>query len=158
MDNYTHFQITHCSALHMAYLAHTGVERVENTFQQALQWAKAHQCLAQPHTQMCRVFHDSFRTTKASEVRMSIGVATPFHLPESDLMQYQVLAKGQYLIGHFTLHIPEFEQAWTRLFMQLHTLGLQKADGNPYELYHNDSNTHPEGKCLVELRIPVQAV
>lgn len=143
-------------ALHLAYLPHTGVEGIENSFQKALLWAQAHQLLIQPNIHMCRAFHDSFKVTEAHQVRMSIGVAAPSPLPTDGGMHALLLPEGKYLVGHFTLHIPEFEQAWTGLFMQLHELGLRKAEGAPYELYLNNPSTHPEGKCEVVLCIPVK--
>jgi len=33
--------------------------------------------------------------------------------------------------------------------------GFKKADGNPFEIFHNNFREHPENKAIVDFYIPV---
>jgi AraC family transcriptional regulator len=34
--------------------------------------------------------------------------------------------------------------------------GYKRADGNPFEIYHNNFDEHPEKKSIVDFYIPVR--
>jgi AraC family transcriptional regulator len=60
----------------LAYITQIGVNGIDNAFQRIIKWAKPKGLLAKDDSNVCRVFHDSFKVTDAEKVRMSIGVRT----------------------------------------------------------------------------------
>ncbi|MBN2130510.1 MAG: GyrI-like domain-containing protein, partial [Sedimentisphaerales bacterium] len=68
-----------------------------------------------------------------------------------------VVAAGRYAVGRFELLPTEYEQAWATIMGGwLPESGYQCDDKPCYELYHNDPKTHPEGRCIVDICIPVK--
>jgi AraC family transcriptional regulator len=140
----------------LAYLSHRGVAGVEQTFEKLLRWAGPKGIMAQKGATVCRLFHDSFKTTDADKVRMSIGIAGLPDPKESSEISWTRIPAGKYLVGHFEIVMPDFEKAWTGMFLSMQDMGYKKAEAVPYELYHNDFRQHPEGKCRVEMCIAVE--
>ncbi|HMX03880.1 MAG TPA: AraC family transcriptional regulator [Chitinophagales bacterium] len=142
--------------LHFAYLTQIGVDGIESTFQQVLKWAGPKAILSKDETFISRVFHDSFKVTDESKVRMSIGIASRHELPDDQHMSSGVISGGKTFIGRFEITLEEFEPAWNSIFIEMHDRGYNKADGFPYELYHNNPANHPEKKYIVDLCIPIE--
>ena len=63
---------------------------------------------------------------------------------------------GKFIVGRFEIGLNEFEKSWTGLFLWMNENGYQKADENPFEIYHNNFNEHPERKAIVDFYIPVE--
>ncbi|MFN8274667.1 MAG: AraC family transcriptional regulator [Flavobacteriaceae bacterium] len=141
---------------YLAYLTHIGVDALEESFEKIIQWALPKGLLDQQDTYVCRVFHDSFKITDPAKVRMSIGIAAHHKMPAQGLVQQTSWPGGRTLVARFTIEPPEFEASWNSLFIWMSEKGYQKADRNPFEIYHNNFNEHPEQKCIVDLCIPIE--
>lgn len=140
---------------HLAYLPQIGERGIEDTFQRIIDWAVPKGLLGRENTHVCRVFHDSFRNTAAENVRMSIGILTDQVINADGEIRLATLEKGRSIVGHLTIEPREFESAWVSLFEWMQVHGYQKAAQDPYEIYHNNYNDHPEKKCIVDLFIPI---
>ncbi|MBU2045197.1 MAG: GyrI-like domain-containing protein, partial [Bacteroidetes bacterium] len=66
------------------------------------------------------------------------------------------IEKAKCIVGHFEIGLHEFEKSWTGLFIWMNENGYKKADRNPFEIYHNNFNEHPQRKCMVDFCIPVE--
>lgn len=140
----------------VAYLNQVGKNGVEQTFEKLLRWAGPKSILQQDGTCLCRLFHDSFKTTEEDKVRMSIGISG-LAQPKNDAeISWMLIPAGKYLVGSFEIRMEDFEKAWTGLFVTMQERGFRKAEGAPMELYYNDFRQHPEGKSRVDLCIPVK--
>lgn len=139
-----------------AYVTHIGVEGLEKAFQKIVQWCTPKQILENNRSKIIRVFHDSFKITNPDKVRMSIGVTLTETIAVNGELNIGHLPKGKYIVGHYELLIEDLEKAWTGLFIWMNENGYKKADHNPFELYHNDFNKHPEKKAILDLYIPVE--
>lgn len=147
-------EVKEVGPLHIAYLTHIGVDRLELAFQRILKWAQTKDLL-QPDIPLVRIFHDSFKVTAPGKVRMSIGVAVPDGLEVDGEMSLTNIPKAKCIVGRFEIHPVEFEKAWNATFLWMAENKFRKADGNPFELYRNNPSTHPENKCIVDLCIPI---
>jgi AraC family transcriptional regulator len=80
--------------------------------------------------------------------------------PETDIegeIGSNVVVGGRYAVGRFELLPSEYEEAWTTIMGGwLPESGYQCDDEPCYELYHNDPKTHPEGKSIVDICVPVK--
>ena len=139
-----------------AYVTHIGVEGVEKAFQKIIQWCAPKQILEDHSSKIIRVFHDSFKITAPDKVRMSIGVTLTEKIKTHGDISIAELPKGKYIVGSYELSIEDLEKAWTGLFIWMNENGYKKADYNPFEVYNNDFNKHPEKKAIIDLYIPVE--
>ncbi|WP_428224945.1 AraC family transcriptional regulator [Flavobacterium sp.] len=141
--------------MHFAFVTQLGTEGIPQAFEKIVKWAQPKELLNKEQHYLCRVFHDSFKITDTDKVRMSIGLLTPSLTTVSGEISSTVLAAGKNIVGRFTIVPVEFEKAWNSMFLWMTENGYTKADRNPFEIYLNDSRTHPENKCIVDLYIPI---
>lgn len=148
-------EITEMPKMNLAYVTQIGVNGIDNAFQRIVKWAVPKGLLAKNDTNVCRVFHDSFKVTDADKVRMSIGILTSQDITVDGDVGLTTIEKGKNIIGHFVIEPNEFEKSWDSLFIWMNENGYKKADRYPFEIYHNNFNEHPEKKCIVDLHIPI---
>ncbi|MCB2156725.1 AraC family transcriptional regulator [bacterium] len=148
----------------VAYIRHTGpfkgdAKLFEGLFARLCQWAGPRGLLQFPKTQMLATYHDDPNITEEDKLRLSVCVTVPPETVVDGEIGKMTIAGGKYAVARFELLPPEFEDAWTGLmggwFPQS---GYQPGDGLCYELYHNDPKQHPEGRCVVDLCVPVKAL
>lgn len=149
-------EIIEMPKMNLAYVTQIGVNGIDNAFQRILKWAIPKGILAKTDTNICRVFHDSFKVTDAAKVRMSIGILTSHELKVENEIELTKIEKGKNIVGHFIIEPNEFEKSWDSLFIWMNENGYKKADRYPFEIYHNNFNEHPEKKCIVDLFIPIE--
>lgn len=149
-------EIKEMPTLNLAYVTQIGVNGIDEAFQRILKWAIPKGLLANKETNVCRVFHDSFKVTDADKVRMSIGILTNQELTADNEIGLAELEKGKNIVGRFIIEPKEFEKSWDSLFIWMNENGYKKADRYPFEIYHNNMNEHPEKKCIVDLCIPIE--
>ncbi len=149
-------EIKEMPVMNLAYVTQIGMDGLENAFYKIVKWATPKNLLSMPNTNICRLFHDSFRITDADKVRMSIGIRTDQHVAVDGEVGFTKIEQGKNIVGHFIIEPKEFEQSWSSLFIWMNENGYKKADRYPYEIYYNNVNEHPEKKCIVDLIIPIE--
>ncbi|HMW39077.1 MAG: AraC family transcriptional regulator [Saprospiraceae bacterium] len=142
--------------LNLAYVTQIGEKGIESAFEKIVKWAMPREILSKRNTNVCRVFHDSFKITDADKVRMSIGIASDQEIKVDGEIGLTSIAAGRNIVGHYEIAPEEFEKAWSALFIWMNENGYKKAERNPFEIYHNNYNEHPEKKCIVDLIIPIE--
>ena len=149
-------EIKEIPELHFASISHIGVNGVENAFNKLIKWAIPKRLMHHSDTKMARIFYDSFKVTAPDKVRMGISMLTSNDFLEEGEIYKASIKKGKYIIGNFEIILADFENSWTSLFVWMNDHGCKKAEGNPFEIYHNDFREHPENKCLVDMYIPIE--
>ncbi|WP_199769357.1 AraC family transcriptional regulator [Flavivirga eckloniae] len=149
-------EIKNVPELKLASITHFGTEGVEHVFYRLIKWATSNGLMENSENKIVRIFHDSFKITDPSKVRMSISILTntPFTL-EKDI-HTEVIKKNKCIVGRFEITPNDFEKSWSSLFIWMNENGYKKAETNPFEIYHNDFRKHPENKCIVDLFIPIE--
>ncbi|MDD7887186.1 GyrI-like domain-containing protein [Flavivirga sp. 57AJ16] len=149
-------EIKEVPELKFASMTHFGVHGIENVFDKLIKWGQAKGLMANSETKMARIFHDSFKITDPDKVRMSICLLTdrPFVL-EGEIASGSI-KKNKCMVGRFEITPHDFEKSWSSLFIWMNENGFKKAEGNPFEIYHNDFREHLENKCIVDLHIPIE--
>jgi len=105
-------------------------------------------------TKILTIFHDSFRDTPANKVRMSACVTKSSALEDS-LLDNIIIEACTCIIGDFKIDLHEFPNSWASLYAWMNTNGYKTTNQDPFEIYHNDYQTHPEKKCIVSMYIPI---
>ena len=64
---------------------------------------------------------------------------------------------GTYAEARFELLPDEYADAWNAVFgAWMPESGYKPSDGPPFERYLNDPKQHPEGRCVVDICVPVE--
>jgi len=141
--------------LHFATLTQIGVAGLQNAFSRLMNWAKPKGLLADPNFKMGTIFYDSFKVTAPDKVRMKACLLTAKAITSEGDIETLTLAPQKCIVASFEIGPDEFEKSWTSLFLWMNENGYSKADKQPFEIYHNNFNEHPEKKCLVDMHIPI---
>jgi AraC family transcriptional regulator len=139
----------------LAYVSGIGPQNLEHAYQKLVQWA-APKGLLSKQSKMVTIYHDSFKVTEENKVRVSACLALKAPVNTSGEIGLTSIEEGRYVVGNFEIGLDEFTKSWTGLFVWMNENGYQKADRNPFEIYHNNFKEHPERKCIVDFCIPIE--
>tara|TARA_B100001167_G_C16743239_1_gene292113 strand:- start:439 stop:1197 length:759 start_codon:yes stop_codon:yes gene_type:complete len=148
-------EITEMPKMNLAYVSSLGPQNLENTYQKLIQWATP-KALMNEETKLITLYHDSFKVTQANKVRMSACLLIDQPVEVSGEIGLTSIEAGKFIKGSFKIGVDEFEKSWTGLFLWMNENGYQKADRNPFEIYHNNYQEHPEKKAIVDFYIPIE--
>lgn len=148
-------EIKEVQKMNVAYISCIGSQNLGNSFEKLIQWATP-KGLMNDQTKMMTIYHDSFKFTDANKVRMSASIL--LNKPEEieGEVGLTTIETGKFIVGSFIIGVDEFEKSWTGLFVWMNDNGYKKADREPFEIYYNNFNEHPEKKAIVDFYIPIQ--
>ncbi len=148
--------------IYVAYIRHIGPYKCDSQLFESLinrlfKWAGPRNLLNFPGTKVISVYHDDPRITDESKLRLSVCISVKEETEVDGEIGKMKIPGGKYAVARFELANNEYEDAWKAVYGGwLPESGYQPADSFPYELYLNDPKEHPEGKCIVEIHIPVK--
>ena len=148
-------EIKEIANLELAYVTSIGEHGVATAYDTLVKWATPLGLLKHPDTKMVTIYHDSFKTTTPEKIRISACITLTEPVKVSGNIGRTSIEKGKFIVGSFVIGLSEFEKSWNGLFIWMAENGYKKADGNPFEIYHNDYRIHPEKKCIVDYCIPI---
>lgn len=89
--------------------------------------------------------------------RVDVCITVPEDVSVDGEIGKTTVPGGRYAVGHFELLPTEYEDAWTAIMGGwLPESGYQCDDRPCFESYLNDPKQHPEGKCIVDIHVPVK--
>lgn len=143
--------------LKVAYLIHQGkMEAVENTYHKLMKWAYPKGLMRQESLRMLTVYHDSPKITDEDKIRMSVCLTLNTEVKTEGEVSIKEIPEAKCVVSRLEITSSEFQQAWESSFVWMSEHGFKKADQDPYEIFYNNPNEHPEGKCIVDICIPVE--
>lgn len=148
-------EIKEVPKLDLAFITQIGVEGLPAAFNRLVKWAIPKGLMQSDDFKLGRIYHDSFKITAPEKVRMSVFLTLKEPVDVSGEIGLTSIEAGKYIVGSFVIEPKDFGQAWSGLYNWMNEKGYQKADRNPFEIYHNNFNEHPEKKCIVDLYIPI---
>lgn len=141
--------------MEFAYISCIGPQNLSNAFQNLINWA-APKGLMNNETKMATIYYDSFKVTEPSKVRMNACLLLKQPVKTDGEIGLTSTQKGKYIVGSYEIGVHEFEKSWTGLFVWMNENGYKKANREPFEIYHNNFNEHPEKKAIVDFYIPIE--
>jgi len=147
--------------MNVAYVRHIGPYQGDEAlfaalFDKLCTWAGPRGLLNEK-AQMMAVYHDNPDITESKKLRLSICVTVPEGTKTGGEVGIMKIPGGKYAAASFELKGDEYQAAWDAFFSDwLPGSGYQPVEGPCFELYKNDPATHPEGKCLVDICVPVK--
>ena len=148
-------EIKEIPTIDVAYVSCIGPQNLEKAYTTLMQWATP-KGLINGQTKMITIYHDSFKITEATKVRMSASILLSKPAELTGEIRKATIDSGKFIVGHFEIGQNEFEKSWTGLFLWMNEHGYKKADREPFEMYHNNFNDHPERKAIVDFYIPIE--
>lgn len=143
--------------LKVAYLTHQGkMEAVENAYHKLMKWAYPKGLMQQENLRMLTVYHDSPKITDEDKIRMSVCLTLNSEVKTEGEVSVKEIPEAKCIVSRLEITPSEFQQAWESSFVWMSEHGFKKADQDPYEIFYNNPNEHPEGKCIVDICIPVE--
>ncbi|MCL6295128.1 AraC family transcriptional regulator [Jejuia spongiicola] len=139
----------------LAYVSSIGPQNVADAYQKLIKWGTP-QGLINEQTKMITIYHDSFKITEANKVRISACILLSKPNEIEGEIGFATIEEGKFIVGSFEIRLDEFEKSWTGLFVWMNENGYKKANRNPFEIYHNNFNEHPERKAIVDFHIPIE--
>ena len=151
------FEILEMPEMNVIYCRHTGqFDKIGIAYDKLFRWAGARGLLNFPETKGLTYYHDDPKITETDKVRQSACITVSGEVKTEGEIGKMKIPGGRYFVGHFEIPASGFQDAWDSICIALSESGFQPADGNPYELYHNNHEEHPEKKFIVDLCIPVK--
>lgn len=156
METNAKIEIKEMPEMHLASVLSIGVQNVENAYNKLISWAVSKHLFPRENVKMITIYHDSFKVTAPDKVKIHACMLLDEPIKNDGEIFSETLSKGKYIVGSFFIGIHEFEKAWQGLFLWMNENGYQYRKTNPYEIYHNNFQEHPQKKCLVDFCIPIQ--
>ncbi len=151
------YEISEMPEMNVIYCRHTGqFDKIGAAYDKLFRWAGPRGLLKFPETKSLTYYHDDPKITEIDKVRQSACITVNEDVKTEGEIGKMTIPGGRYIVGHFEIGVTEFQNAWDSVCVWLSESGYQPADGNPYELYHNDHKEHPEKKFIVDICIPVK--
>jgi len=146
----------------IAYIRHTGpyqgdAELFERLFKKLSAWAGPRDLLDIPDRREIVVYHDSPDLTEDEKLRISVGITIPSGTEVTGEIGSMKISGGKYLVARFKPAPWEYGNAWNWVFGEwMPSSGWQPADNFSFEMYYPDDIPDAEGRCTVDICVPVQ--
>ena len=165
MENQTRIvEVKEMPEMCLAYVRYIGPYKgdgklFERLYNQLFQWAGPRNLLNFPATQSIIIYHDNPEVTEEEKLRVSVCITVPPDTAVTGEIGKMVIPAGKYALARFELGDKEYQAAWDWVFgTWLPGSGYLPDDRPCFEMYLNDPNTHPEGKAIVDICIPVKTI
>lgn len=149
-------EIKEMPKLDLAFITQIGHNGMSNAYDKLIKWATPKGLLKNENLKVVTIYHDSFKITEPDKVRMSACISLKEKIEVSGEIGLTTIEKGKFIVGRFEIGITEFEKSWNSLFIWMNENGYKKAERNPYEIYYNNFNEHPEKISIVDFCIPIE--
>lgn len=155
-------EVKELSELNVAYVRHIGPykgdgELFAGLFMKLMAWAGPRDLLGVPGMQVLAVYHDNPDITDEERLRTSVCITVPEGTEVNGEVGSMRIPGGKFAVARFELAEDEYEEAWNAVMGGwLPESGYQPDDRLCYERFHNNPKEHPEGKCILDICIPVK--
>ena len=150
-------EVKNIPELQLAYITHQGkMDAIGGVYNRLLQWAYPKGLMQQEDLRMVTIYHDSPKITNPDNLRMSACMTLNHKIATEGEVNLRVLPETKCVVARFEISLMEFQQAWESSFVWMNEHGYKKGEQDPFEIYYNNPNEHPEGKCIVDICIPIE--
>jgi len=146
----------------VAYIRHIGPYAGDSNlfgelFNKLYKWAGPRDLVNPPNTKTMSIYYDDPKITDESKLRMDVCLTIPEDTEVSGEIGKMVILGGKYAVGRFELNTDEYSAAWGKLMGEWFPESGYVPDDKPsFEMYQNNPEDHPEGKCIVDICVPVK--
>ncbi len=143
-----------------AYITHVGPymgdqQLFAKLFTKVLKWAEENDQV-HPNLEAITIYHDDPEAVPAEQQRVDVGVTIPSAILPSGDLHVMRLPERDFIVGAFEIHATEYGLAWNQVMNWIADRNLEIGLFPMYESYLNDPQTHPEGKHIVDICVPLK--
>ena len=149
----TNIEFKQLTEQNYVYITCIGPKELPSAFQKLIGWAIP-KGLMTKEAKLMTVYQDSLKVTEEEKARFRACFQIEGKV-ESEF-EYAIIPSGKYVVARFEIILDDFEKAWTGLYTWMEENEHERADGESFEIYHNNFNEHPEKKAIVDFHIPVE--
>lgn len=148
----TNIEVKQIPEQNYVYLTCIGPHELPTAFQKLITWAISNG-LMNKEAKLMTVYQDSLKVTEEEKARFRACFQIQNNV-ESEFESASI-PSGKYVVGRFEIVLDDFEKAWTGLYAWMDENEHKRAEGDSFEIYHNNFNEHPEKKAIVDFHIPI---
>ncbi|GGZ89884.1 AraC family transcriptional regulator [Algibacter mikhailovii] len=121
-----------------------------------MQWARSNGFSNPKTNKTLTIYHDDPNVVGMYNVRQSACIIAnkPFE-PTNEIKKTELNA-GKCVVGRYEISFFEFKEAWLEMFDWIHKNNLKVSKKDAFEVYQNNSNTHPLKKTIIDICIPIE--
>ncbi|WP_299123932.1 AraC family transcriptional regulator [uncultured Tenacibaculum sp.] len=143
--------------MQLAYLSHKGgMDLIGSVYNRLIQWAAPKGLMGQPNLRMVTIYHDSPKITSPDQVRQSACMVLDRKVTSGGEVNLKTLPATKCVVSRVEVVGEQFQKAWESSFVWMSEHGYRKGDQDPFEIYYNNAEEHPQKKWIVDLCIPVE--
>jgi len=142
--------------IQMAYISHKGeMEKIGEVYNRLIRWATPKGLMNQENLRLLTIYHDSPKITSPDAIRMSAAIVLNAATSVEGEVSLKVINPTKCIVSRFEITPNEFQQAWESSFVWMSENGYKKSEQDPFEIYYNNCQDHPENKFIVDICIPI---
>ena len=142
--------------LQLAYISHKGaMDKIGEVFNRLIKWATPKGLMSQENLRLLTIYHDSPKITSPDNIRSSIAIALNKKVNVEGEICLKTFSPGKCIVSRFEITPDKFQQAWESSFVWMSENGYKKSEQDPFEIYYNNCQDHPENKFIVDICIPI---
>lgn len=151
-------EVKEMPSMQLAYITQIGPpETIGQAYNKLMHWAGPKGIMASPNFKAITIYHDSPKITEPSKVRMSACCTIDTTIETKGVISKKEFSPGKCIVSRMTITLDKFTKAWEGMFVWLNENGYEfDNEREPFEIYHNNFNEHPEKKCILDICIPVK--
>lgn len=131
-------------------------DKVGGMYQQLIEWGQTKGVLPTIGFKAITIYHDNPNVTNLQKVRYSACVTINQPVEADGGIRPLTIKKGLYAVGRFEIDGAEIPKAWKSMNVWVVEQGYEFRDGDFFEIYYNDSKTHPQKKFIIDICIPLE--
>ena len=140
----------------LACVAYKGsFQGIGTAYGQLMQWARAEGFTDAKTHKTITLYHDDPAVVGMNNVRQSACIITDRDFSPMGDIKSTTLRAGKCAVGRYEITYFEFKAAWTEMVEWVKENNLKASGKARFEVYHNNSSTHPQNKCIIDICIPV---
>ena len=142
--------------LDLAYISHKGeMDEIGEVFNRLIHWATPKGLMSQENLRLLTIYHDSPKITSPDNIRSSIAIVLNAPTSVEGEVSLKTFKPGKCIVSRFEITPNDFQKAWESNFVWMTENGYKKGTQDPFEIYYNNCQDHPENKFIVDMCIPI---
>jgi AraC family transcriptional regulator len=137
------------------YITCIGPHDLPIAFQKLIAWATRIGFMTEG-AKLMTVYQDSLKVTEEEKARFRACLQVDNSGENQSEFERAKIPSGKYVVGKFEIVLDDFEKSWTGLYVWMNENSCERAEGESFEIYHNNFNEHPEKKAIVDFYIPIK--
>lgn len=129
---------------------------IGKAYRKLMNWARTNGFTNSKTNKTLTIYHDDPNEVGMNNVRQSACIITHKAFEPTDEIKKIKFNAGKCAVGRYEISFFEFKDAWTEMFNWIDKNGLKISEKDAFEVYQNNSNTHPKKKTVIDICVPIE--